>query len=143
MNQCLTERYGKDIKGVLHCFDRLVLFGTFRMISYPKAMEGHLWGKGVRLIDYQKHYANDLRLEMVAHIKGVAEREGIEIEFVNQSVRKEDFVDKKLAARGRKEGIVCILSAMESCRCFKVGKNRQSGYLQLQWSPGRCLHYYV
>jgi len=32
---------------------------------------------------------------------------------------------------------------MESCRCYKVGKNHQSGYLQLQWSPGKCLHYYV
>jgi hypothetical protein len=28
-----TERYAKQIKGVLHCFDRLVLFGTYKAIG--------------------------------------------------------------------------------------------------------------
>ena len=50
---------------------------------------------------------------------------------------------KILSARGDAPGIVCILSAMESCRCFKVRKNHKSGYLELQWKPGKCLHYYV
>ena len=45
--------------------------------------------------------------------------------------------------RGDHDGIVCILSAMESCSCFKVGKNRQKGFLELEWSGGKCLHYYV
>ena len=35
----LTERFGKDIKGVIECFDRVVLFGTYKAIGWPGAME--------------------------------------------------------------------------------------------------------
>ncbi len=65
----LTQRQAKDIKGVLHCFDRLVLFGTYKSIGWP--------------------------------------------------------------------------GAMERCSCYKVGKNATTGFLPLQWSPGKCQHFYV
>lgn len=65
----LTERYAKQIKGVLHCFDRLVLSGTYKAIGWP--------------------------------------------------------------------------GAMERCRCYKVGKNHDTGLLQLQWSQGKCQHFCV
>lgn len=42
----LTERYVKHIKGVLHCFDRLVLFGTYKAIGGPGAMGRHLQQRG-------------------------------------------------------------------------------------------------
>jgi len=80
---------------------------------------------------------------MIAQIKAIAAKEGIKIEHVYASVRKEAFVSEILTARGDAPGIVCILSAMESCRCFKVVKNHKTGYLELQWKPGKCLHYYV
>jgi len=34
----LTERFGKDIKGVIECFDRIVLFGTYNGIGWPGAI---------------------------------------------------------------------------------------------------------
>ena len=39
--------------------------------------------------------------------------------------------------------MVCILGAIERCRGFKVGKNQKTGFLQLQWSLGKCQHFYV
>jgi hypothetical protein len=54
----LTERNAKQIKGVLHCFDRLVLFGTYKAIGWPGAMGWRLQEQGVRLLDYEKAYAN-------------------------------------------------------------------------------------
>ncbi|MBW1801309.1 MAG: hypothetical protein JRJ85_11350 [Deltaproteobacteria bacterium] len=95
---------------------------------------------GIKLIDYEKRFANKLRLEMIDRIKAIAAEEGIRIEHVYASVRKEAFVSEILSTRGDAPGIVCILSAMESCRCFKVCKNHKSGYLELQWKPGKCLH---
>jgi len=139
----LTERYAKQIKGVLHCFDRLVLFGTYKAIGWPGAMGRHLLERGVRLLDYEKAYANALRLEMAQRVKAVAAEEGLAVIQVNAGQRKEALVAEILARRGRRAGLVCILGAMERCRCFKVGKNHDSGFLQLQWSPGRCQHYYV
>ena len=143
MPECLTKRYSDQIKGVLHCFDRIVLFGSFREIQYAGAMEGHLWREGIPFIDYEKKYANALRLEMVEHVKAVASYYDVDIEYVNQNVRKEAYVAEKLARRGRRKGIVCILSAMESCTCYKTRKDHKSGHLCLRNSPGKCLHYYV
>jgi hypothetical protein len=52
-----TERFAKDIKGTIECFDRIVLFGTYGSVAYPGAMESLLHLRGVRLIDYAKTYA--------------------------------------------------------------------------------------
>lgn len=141
--ELLTERFGKNIAGVLNCFDRLVLFGTYRPICYPKAMEWEIHTAGIQRIDYEKCFANKLRLQIHAQIKTIALQERIAIRHVYGTVRKEDIVADILLKRGETEGLVCILSAMESCSCFKTGKNHKTNYLELQWSPGKCLHYYV
>jgi len=142
MSELLTQRFSKEIEGVLNCFDRLVFFGTFRAIGYPDGMGKHLFHLGIQLLDYEKKYANALRLEMVARVQEVARQEEIAIRHVQPSERKEALVEEVLQQRGRHEGIVCILSAMEGCRCYKVGKSKE-GYLRLRWSPGKCLHYYL
>lgn len=141
--ELLTERFERNIAGVLSCFDRLVLFGTYRAICYPKAMSWQIHEAGIQLIDYEKVFANQLRLQMHVRIKAVAREENIEIRNVYGKERKEELVAEILSERGEADGIVCILSAMERCSCFKTRKNRKTNYLQLQWSPGRCLHYYV
>jgi len=141
--ELLTQRFEKNISGVLSCFDRLVLFGTYQPICYPNAMSWQVHTAGIKLVDYEKRFANKLRLEMIDRIKAIATEEGIRIEHVYASVRKEAFVSEILSTHGDAPGIVCILSAMEGCRCFKVCKNHKSGYLELQWKPGKCLHYYV
>ena len=143
MSELLTDRFAGDIKGVISCFDRLVNFGSFEKICYPQAMETFLRDSNVLLLDYQKSFANSLRLEIVAQVKEFAKRKGIDIEHVQASVRKEAFVAKRVQQRRGQPGVVCILSAMESCRCFKVRKNAETGYLGLQSSPGKCLHFYV
>ncbi len=137
----LTERFGQNIAGVLGCFDRVVIFGTYKPICYPAAMGYQLFEMGFRLLDYEKKFANTLRLQIVAHMKEVAVEEDLSIQHVGSRVRKEELVSQIVEERGDHEGIVCILSAMESCSCFKVGK--KNGFLGLQWSGGKCLHYYV
>ena len=141
--QTLVERHAKDIKGVIECFDRVVLFGTYKAIGWTGAMEQHLQGRGISFMEFNKSYANQLRLEVADHIRTLARAEDIDIRQVNYGERKEAIVEEMLAARGRREGVVCILGAIERCRCFKVGKNQKTGYLQLQWSPGKCQHFYV
>lgn len=142
MGDLLTERYANEIKGTLTCFDRLVFFGSFQEIAYSGAMDHHLWSEKIQYVDYVK-YADRLRLDMVDHVKAVAGYYNVDITFVNQDVRKEDLVAEKLKKRGRRKGIACILSAIESCRCYKVKKDHQTGYLRLRNSPGKCLHYYI
>jgi len=141
--QTLVNRYAQDIKGVIECFDRVVLFGSYKAIGWTGAMEQHLRGRGISFMEFNKSYANELRLKVADHVRTLARAEGIAIRQVNYGERKEAIVEEILAARGRREGVVCLLGAMERCRCFKVGKNQKSGFLQLQWSPGKCQHFYV
>ncbi len=77
--ELLTKRFEKNIAGVLNCFDRLVLFGTYQPISYPQAMSWQLNTAGIQLVDYEKQFANKLRLEMTARIKAIATQEDIPI----------------------------------------------------------------
>jgi hypothetical protein len=141
--QTLVGRYAAEIKGVIECFDRVVLFGTYKAIGWTGAMAQHLHGRGISFMEFNKSYANELRLEVADHVRTLARTDGIEIRQVNYGERKEAIVEEILATRGRHEGVVCILGAMERCRCFKVGKNQKTGFLQLQWSPGKCQHFYV
>ncbi len=139
----LHERYEKNIQGQLSCFDRIILFGTFGNIAYPDVMAWQLKQADCKLIDYTKGFANELRLEIRDHVEDLAAREGIAIEHVNTQERKESLIAKVLKKRGEHTGIVHIISAMERCSCFKVGKNYKTGFLQLQWDIGKCLHYYI
>ena len=141
--QTLVDRYSQDIKGVIECFDRVVLFGTYKAIGWTGAMEQHLRGRGTSFMEFNKVYANQLRLEVADPVRTLARAEDIEIRQVNPGERKEAMVEEILAVRGRRAGVVCILGAIARCRCFKVGKNQKTGFLQLQWSPGKCQHFYV
>jgi len=139
----LHERYEKNIQGQLSCFDRIILYGTFGNIAYPDAMAWELKQADCKLIDYTKSFANELRLQVRDQVKDLATREGIAIEHVNTQERKESLITRILKQRGEHAGIVHIISAMERCSCFKVGKNYKTGFLELQWDRGKCLHYYV
>jgi len=141
--QSIIERHAEQIKGVIECFDRVVLFGTYKAIGWPGAMGEHLRGRGITFMEFNRSYANKLRLEVAEQVRALTRAEGIEVRQVNAAERKEAIVEQILATRGRAEGVVCVLGAIERCRCFKVGKNSKSGFLQLQWGPGKCQHYYV
>jgi hypothetical protein len=65
--QTPVERHAKDIQGVIECFDRVVLFGTYKSIGRPGAMEQPLRGRGTSFLEFNKSYANELRLEMAEH----------------------------------------------------------------------------
>ena len=139
----LTERFAEDIKGTIECFDRILLSGTYRVVAHPGAMGALLCRRGIKLVDYAKTYANEMRLAIANHIRQTASAEDIPLIQVNAGQRKEALVEGLIAKRGRREGVVCILGAMENCRTYKVGKNRATGFIQLQWAPGRCQHFYI
>lgn len=94
-------------------------------------------------MEYNKTYANALRLEVADHVRSLARAEGLELRQVHAGERKEAIVEQILATRGRREGVVCILGAIERCSCFKVGKSPKTGFRQLQWARGKCQHFYV
>jgi len=65
------------------------------------------------------------------------------IEFLRKrNFRKEDRVAEIIAERGDHPGLVCILSAMESCSTYKPWHDKSTHRTFLKPDTARCLHYY-
>ncbi len=140
--ELLTEKYQDKISGVISCFDRIVITGTIPGICYSQGMTSYLYSKGIKIFDYPK-FAEPLRDKIRANAQKIALENNVEIEFVRKShIRKEDLVARKLKERGSQEGLVHILSAMESCSSYQPWHNKQTGKTFLKGSQSKCLHYY-
>jgi hypothetical protein len=61
----------------------------------------------------------------------------------NRTQHKDELA-KSIAARdGVTEGIICLISAVESCFSFQVRKRNESGKLELFRRERKCLHHYL
>src|SRR4051812_1719365 len=143
IDSSLLERHANEISGVLECFDRVILTGTYRAIGWPQAMMAYLGARQVRMADFAATLANGWRKEMAAHIHQRARTEGVEVRQVQASECKEEIVQGILAQRGRRPGVVCVLGAMERCRSFQLRHHAQNGWASLDWGPGKCQHFYI
>ena len=139
----LMEVHAREIRGVLECFDRVLLTGTYQAIGWPQAMTGYLSARGIQLRDLGSGVADGWRKEIGTRIRALARTEGVGVRQVQPSERKEEVVAQILARRGRGSGVVCVLGAMERCRCFMLGHGAASGQAHLVWSPGKCQHFYI
>ena len=138
----LTERYASKIRGVLSCFDRIVITGTLPDICYADAMSSHLRSKGIRIFDYTQ-FAEPLRDEIRLQAERLAGDNGLEIEFIRKKdFRKERRIKKIIAKRGDHPGLVHIFSALEPCPSFKPWHDKKTGRTFLRGTESKCVHYY-
>lgn len=140
--ELLTEKYKSEIQGVLNCYDRMVFTGTLPTLCYAEGMSRYLNGQNIRLFDYAK-FCEPFRQAIRKNAEQLATQAGLPIEFIRKGhIRKEDIVSAHLAKRGGHPGLVCILSAMESCPSYRPHFSPASGKTSLQPADGKCLHYY-
>ena len=139
----LLESYKERIQGVLGCYDRLVIQGIIPTVCYADGMTNYLRQKGIRIFDYSK-FAEPLRDTTRENAERLAEKAGISIQFIRKlrGMRKEEIVRKCIDQRGTKPGLVCILSAMESCPSYKPWHDKETHKTFLRPAQGKCLHYY-
>jgi hypothetical protein len=139
----LTERYANAIRGVISCFDRMLIQGTLPDIAHAQAMTRHLNSRKIRIFDFTE-FAQPLREVIRENAERVAEENGLTIEFIRniKAFRKEDSVQEIVAERGSHPGLVHVFSAMESCTSFKPWHDKPSGKTFIKPDSGRCLHYY-
>jgi hypothetical protein len=137
-----VERHAAKIRGVLSCFDRVVITGTLPDICHAAAMARHLSGRGVRLFDYPR-WAEPFRDELRAHAERLAAEHGLTIDFIQRKdFRKEERIKAILAERGQHPGLVHIFSAMEPCASFRPWHEKATGRTVLKAIQAKCLHYY-
>jgi predicted transcriptional regulator len=136
------NKYREHISFSLSCYDRLVITGNLKEISYPQGMTNYVYEHKIMVKDYIE-FAKGLREKLRKHIETLAQENGISIQYLNCKIRKETLVSKILNDRGSQSGIVCILSTVERCNAYKPWHDKQTGRNFLKNDDTKCNHYYI
>lgn len=136
------QRFGKNILGVLHGFDRIRFRGTRRFLANVVGMMNFLWHRQVLLKDF-KTFAGDLTTQVRQAAEETAVQQGRPLEYLHNSVMDKEAWARKIAKRdGIQQGLIGVLKAVEGCWSYEVGPNRAEQKLELRGKPSKCLHYY-
>jgi hypothetical protein len=136
------QRFGKNIVGVLHGFDRIRFRGTRRFLANVAGMLGFLWQRQVLLKDF-KTFAGNLTAQIRQAAEEVAVRQGRPVEYLYNSDMDKEAWAREIARRdGIQHGLVGVLKSVECCWSYEVGPNRTAKKLELRGKSSKCLHYY-
>lgn len=112
------QKYNDRITGVISCFDRM-LFKGYLPIGWSDAMEALLSRQGLLIKDFGK-FVEQQSERIKGHAEKLAESPGRPFEYINGTLRKDDYA-KEIAARdGITQGLVCVLRILEPCQSFSV-----------------------
>ncbi len=140
--ELLTQRYDKNICGVLGCYDRIIITGTLPVLSNSGHLTSYMYQNDIRIFDYAK-FAEPFRDKLKSKAESIAHEAGIEIEFIRKgSVRKESIIENIIKKRGNNTGLVHILSVMEGCTTYKPWHDKTTHKTFLKYDQSKCLTYY-
>jgi hypothetical protein len=91
----LSEKYEADMYGVLNCFDRVVIKGNVQQWSYAKGMTSYLYAQNKRIFDYSQ-FAEPLGDEIRENAQALAEKNGLEIEFIRACFKGADIMPRNI-----------------------------------------------
>lgn len=138
----ITERYAKEVAGVLSCYDRVVIQGTLPTLCYAEGMTKYLSARGFRIFDFVE-FAKPLTDSIKTNAEALAAEAGLTIDYIRRKkFRKEDKIKAVLAERGDQPGLVWVFSALEPCTTYQPWYNKASQTAYLRPDDGKCLHYY-
>jgi hypothetical protein len=136
------QHHGEQILGVLSGFDRLRLRGGLRIFASEGGVVSWLQQAGVALKDFLT-WAEGLTQRLRRRAEQDAQAAGRPVQYLDRFVDKEEHVAKIRAERGVADnGLVAVLSTLETCRSFELHRYRDSGRCELRRKLRKCLHYY-
>jgi hypothetical protein len=129
--ETFARKYAPQIRGVISCFDRVVLNGTLPAIRYVEGMAAYLTSQGMKLFETSQgmklfehtSFVNRLRLELRDHAEKIAHEAGCPIELIRRldGFRKEDRVKEIVRQRGSHPGLVHIFRRWNAAQHFNPG----------------------
>lgn len=139
----LTEKYAKDLHGVLSCYDRVIIHGNIAGWCFAEGMTAILASRGVRVFDFAE-FSAPLTEAIRKNAEQIAQANDVKIEFIRKigAFRKDDRISEIISQRGEQPGLVHIFSAMEGCNTYRPWHDKATGKSFLKHDTGKCLHYY-
>ena len=136
------ERHRDRVMGVLSGFDRVRFRGSLRWACYPDGLGKYLSSMKVLLKDFGTFMQSVTKRvrDAAEEIARAASRPMAYLKSPSES--KEDRARSIAAKDGIREGLICVLYAVEPCRSFRIGRDRERKQLVLQGALRQCLHYY-
>jgi hypothetical protein len=135
------SRFGALICFTLSGFDRLRFRGESRLLNNGRGVESYLFQQNLRCIDFPKH-AEDLTHTLRRQTERLAAEQGVPLKPLNSGCLDKEAIALDLARQHqRTSGPIAVLSAVESCRTYRLRKN-SAGLVTPVKQDGKCLHYY-
>jgi hypothetical protein len=137
-----------EIYGSLAMYDRMIFKGRLTGLYKQNGAKCFLWTQGVALKDFTP-YAKATTARIADNARGLAEAAGrpvISFDHVktrNYSQRKEDLARSIAERDGITDGIICVISAVESCMSFQVRKSFKTKTIEMTRRERKCLHHYL
>lgn len=134
------------IIGVLNGFDRLVLRGTVRGLSYVAGMAAYLNAVGVLLKDFGAFAEFQTKRLKKASLEAAERLERPIVYLPRPQISKEETARAIAERDGTTEGLVCVLKAVEPCPGFDIYRNRKTCKLELEARRRQGLslyHYWI
>jgi hypothetical protein len=136
------EKHQKDVMGILHSFDRLLLQGSLRYLYCREVFEEYLSKAKVLCKDFKK-FATGLTEEVCQNAEQLARSLGRPYRYLASSALSKQEEAQKIVLQDKiQEGLVGVFSCVEPCRTYKMRGNYQTKMLEPSLELGKCLHLY-
>jgi len=135
------------ILGSLAMFDRMIFKGHLTRLYNPGAMRALLWAQGYPLTEFSR-YAQAATEKITLNAKRIAEEAGrpyiyLENMRTRRPTQTKEEIARAIAERdGVTEGVICVLSVVESCWSFQV-RGKRKGLLDVVRRERKCVHHYL
>lgn len=140
--QEFIEKHQEDIVGVLSGLDRLVITGYLRGLCVTAGVMDFLKRSGVMFKDFGtfvEQQTEQLKQASLAE----ARRLGRPIEYLNSPRISKEERARDIARRDQiREGLICVLSAVEPCMTFQMQRIRHLKQTELVRTVRKCLFLY-
>jgi hypothetical protein len=142
MNSFIQAHMSK-VTGILSGWDRLRFRGTIRMLANVPGLWRFLRSTGRALLKDFGAHAEELSQKTRKQSLAVAESAGRPVVHLSSpQVCKEDVAREIQERDGIKEGLICVLTAVEPCWTFSIKSNKAAAKLELVHAYRKCQHLY-
>jgi len=132
MENIFEEKYRSEIIGINSTFDRVIISGSIKPISYKDGLNTYLSAHHILLKDFTSH-ANKLSNQLKEQSQLLSEKEKVEYIYLNNSrIRKEELIRNQISKRGEHPGLVAIISCLELDNSFDIYRNKKTQKLDVR-----------